>query len=48
MTDWSVVDDRFLATPVGVNYLHEIDFIERELGDWFEVSPYRSRSQVLC
>ncbi|GAA5842816.1 hypothetical protein JCM11251_001496 [Rhodosporidiobolus azoricus] len=26
---------RFLSTECGVRYLHEIDFIERELDDWF-------------
>ncbi|GAA5864925.1 hypothetical protein JCM8547_004239 [Rhodosporidiobolus lusitaniae] len=26
---------RFLSTEVGVRYLHEIDFIERELDEWF-------------
>jgi len=35
------LNTRFLATPVGVNYLHEIDFIERELEDWFEVRSSR-------
>lgn len=28
----------FLSTSVGVRYLHEIEFIERELDRWFHVS----------
>lgn len=28
----------FLSTSIGVRYLHEIEFIERELDDWFNVS----------
>jgi hypothetical protein len=31
---------RFLSTSIGVRYLHEIGFIEQELGDWFNVSPF--------
>ncbi|EGU12160.1 hypothetical protein RTG_01774 [Rhodotorula toruloides ATCC 204091] len=27
---------KFLSTSAGVRYLHEIDFIERELHDWFQ------------
>lgn len=30
----------FLSTPVGVHYLHEIEFIEREMDQWFHVSHH--------
>lgn len=29
---------RFLSTSVGVRYLHEIGFIQRELDEWYDVS----------
>ncbi|GAA5937590.1 TORC2 complex subunit TSC11 [Sporobolomyces koalae] len=32
---------QFLGTAVGVNYLHEIDFIENELDDWYEERNYQ-------
>ncbi|GAA5961649.1 hypothetical protein JCM3765_000463 [Sporobolomyces pararoseus] len=32
---------QFLGSPVGVSYLHEIDFIEQELEDWYESRNYR-------
>ncbi|GAA6063262.1 hypothetical protein JCM10212_004996 [Sporobolomyces blumeae] len=32
---------QFLASPNGVTYLHEIDFIDRELEDWYEERNYR-------
>lgn len=34
----SVLLTRFLSTDIGLRYLHEIDFIEREMEDWFHVS----------
>lgn len=40
---------RFLSTEVGVEYLDEIDFIERELDEWFNVRPlsFPLRSRLL-
>lgn len=34
------VDDfvRFLSTSVGYHYLNELDYINREMDDWFHVS----------
>lgn len=34
---------RFLSTSVGYHYLHELDYIHREMDDWFHVSPSKSR-----
>lgn len=39
-------ENRFLSTPIGVGYLLEIDFIEREMQDWFHASftlPFASK-----
>lgn len=33
---------RFLSTSVGVKYLHEIEFIEREMEHWFHVGSANS------
>jgi rapamycin-insensitive companion of mTOR len=33
---------RFLSTSVGYHYLHELDYIHREMDDWFHVSPPKS------
>ncbi|GAA5902766.1 TORC2 complex subunit TSC11 [Sporobolomyces salmoneus] len=37
---------QFLGTPVGVRYLHEIDFIEQELKDWYEERNYRYMVEI--
>ncbi|GAA5998873.1 hypothetical protein JCM5350_007882 [Sporobolomyces pararoseus] len=37
---------QFLGSPVGVNYLHEIDFIEQELEDWYESRNYRYMVEI--
>lgn len=36
---------RFLSTSVGVRYLHEIEFIEREMEHWFNVSDSERQLQ---
>ncbi|GAA5852982.1 hypothetical protein JCM3766R1_000033, partial [Sporobolomyces carnicolor] len=37
---------QFFASPVGVRYLDEIDFIETELQDWFEERNHRYMVEV--
>ncbi|GAA5917264.1 hypothetical protein JCM5296_000314 [Sporobolomyces johnsonii] len=37
---------KFLSTAVGVRYLHEIDFIERELEDWYDEHNFRYMIQL--
>ncbi|GAA5918699.1 hypothetical protein JCM1841_006247 [Sporobolomyces salmonicolor] len=37
---------KFLSTAVGVRYLHEIDFIERELEDWYDEQNFRYMIQL--
>ncbi|KAI5479428.1 cytosolic regulator Pianissimo [Pseudohyphozyma bogoriensis] len=37
---------RFLSTSIGARYLHEIDFIERELDEWYHERNYTYMIQV--
>lgn len=39
---------RFLSTSIGVRYLHEIEFIEREIEQWFHVGAAASFGTRAC
>lgn len=41
-----IVGNRFLSTSVGYHYLNELDYINREMDDWFHVRCSRGISNM--